>query len=95
MPGVNENHQPQYDPKEAIKNGKLVQQQRARERAIRDAKRRLKAAEKLGDENKINQAKTLIRARQAKLREFIKETNAGKEIPILVRDYTREKVSDI
>lgn len=94
-PGVNENHQPQYDPEEAIKNGKLVQQQRARERAIRDAKRRLKAAEKLDDENKINQAKTLIRARQAKLREFIKETNAGKEIPILVRDYTREKVSDI
>lgn len=92
---MNENHQPQYDPEEAIKNGKLVQQQRARERAIRDAKRRLKAAEKLGDENKINQAKTLIRARQAKLREFIKETNAGKEIPILVRDYTREKVSDI
>lgn len=95
VPGVNENHQPQYDPKEAIKNGKLVQKQRARERAIRDAKRRLKAAEKLGDENKINQAKTLIRARQAKLREFIKETNAGKKIPILVRDYTREKVSDI
>lgn len=94
-PGVNENHQPQYDPEEVIKNGKLVQQQRARERAIRDAKRRLKAAEKLGDENKINQAKTLIRARQAKLREFIKETNAGEEIPILVRDYTREKVSDI
>lgn len=94
-PGVNENHQPQYDPEEAIKNGKLVQQQRARERAIRDAKRRLKAAEKLDDENKINQAKTLIRARQAKLCEFIKETNAGKEIPILVRDYTREKVSDI
>lgn len=95
VPGVNENHQPQYDPKEAIKNGKLVQKQRVRERAIRDAKRRLKAAEKLGDENKINQAKTLIRARQAKLREFIKETNAGKEIPILIRDYTREKVSDI
>ena len=94
-PGVNENHQPQYDPKEAIKNGKLVQKQRARERAIRDAKRRLKAAEKLGDENKINQAKTLIRARQAKLREFIKETNAGKEIPILVRDYDREKIIDI
>ena len=94
VPGVNENHQPQYDPKEAIKNGKLVQKQRARERAIRDAKRRLKAAEKLGDENKINQAKTLIRARQAK-REFIKETNAGKEIPILVRDYDREKIIDM
>lgn len=95
VPGVNENHQPQYDPKEAIKNGKLVQQQRARERAIRDAKRRLKAAEKLDDKKMINQTKTLLRARQAKLREFIKETNVGKEIPILVRDYTREKISDI
>lgn len=95
VPGVNVNHQPQYDPKEAIKNGKLVQQQRARERAIRDAKRRLKAAEKLGDKNKINQAKTLIRARQAKLRDFIKETNTGKEIPILARDYDREKIIDI
>lgn len=95
VPGVNENHQPQYDPKEAIKNGKLVQQQRARERAIRDAKRRLKAAEKLDDKKMIDQTKTLLRARQAKLREFIKETNVGKEIPILVRDYTREKISDI
>lgn len=94
-PGVNENHQPQYDPEEAIKNGKLVQQQRARERAIRDAKRRLKAAEKLDDKKMIDQTKTLLRARQAKLREFIKETNVGKEIPILVRDYTREKISDI
>lgn len=72
-PGVSENHQPQYDPDEAIKNGKLVQQQRARERAIRDAKKRL-------------------RARQAKLRDFIKETNAGKKNPILVRDYSREKI---
>lgn len=95
VPGVNENHQPQYDPKEAIKNGKLVQQQRARERAIRDAKRRLKAAEKLDDKKMIDQTKTLLRARQAKLRDFIKETNVGKEIPILVRDYTREKISDI
>lgn len=94
-PGVNENHQPQYDPEEAIKNGKLVQKQRARERAIRDAKRRLKAAEKLDDKKMIDQTKTLLRARQAKLREFIKETNAGKEIPILVRDYDREKIIDM
>ncbi|WP_407567707.1 phage minor capsid protein [Limosilactobacillus fermentum] len=35
---------------EAIKNGKLVQQQRARERAIRDAKKRLRVAEQLGDD---------------------------------------------
>ena len=50
-PSVSENHQPQYDPDEAIKNGKLVQQQRARERAIRDAKKRLRVAEQLGDDH--------------------------------------------
>lgn len=87
-PGVSENHQPQYDPDEAIKNGKLVQQQRARERAIRDAKKRLRVAE----HQMVSQTKTLLRARQAKLRDFIKETNAGKKNPILVRDYSREKI---
>lgn len=91
VPGVSINHQPQYDPEEAIKNGKLVQQQRARERAIRAAKHRLRAAEELGDVEMVNQAKTLLRARQGKLREFIKDTNAGHKLPILTRDYSREK----
>ena len=91
-PGVSENHQPQYDPEEAIKNGKLVQQQRARERAIRDAKKRLAVAEQLGDEKMISQTKTLLSARQAKLRQFISDTNAGKDPPILTRDYAREKI---
>lgn len=91
VPGVSVNHQPQYDPEEAIKNGKLVQKQRARERAIRDAKHRLKAAEELGDVEMQNKAKTLIRARQSKMRDFIKETNAGHKTPILARDYAREK----
>lgn len=90
--GVNTNHQPQYDPEEAIKNGKLVQQQRARERAIRDAKKRLKAAEDLGDVEMVNQTKMLLRARQGKLREFIKDTNVGHKVPILTRDYSRERV---
>ena len=91
-PGVSENHQPQYDPGEAIANGKLVQQQRARERAIRDAKKRLAVAEQLGDDQMVSQTKTLLRARQAKLRDFIKETNAGRDTPLLVRDYAREKI---
>ena len=91
-PGVNTNHQPQYDPKEAIANGKLVQQQRARERSIRDAKRRLEAAKRLDDEEQVSHAKTLIRARQAKLRQFIKDTNADKGKQILVRDYDREQI---
>ncbi|WP_323064637.1 phage minor capsid protein [Limosilactobacillus reuteri] len=71
VPGVNENHQPQYDPEKAIANGKLVQKQRARERAIRDAKHRLVAAKELGDEEQITKCKTLIRARQANMRDFI------------------------
>lgn len=92
MPGVSENHQPQYDPEQAVRNGKIVQQQRARERAIRDAKHRLAAVKELGDEKEISRAKTLIRARQAKLREFIKNTNHGRKVPLLHRDYDREKV---
>ena len=93
VPGLSTNHQPQYDPDEAIKNGKLVQAQRARERAIRDAKKRLKAAEELGDEEMINRTKTLIRARQSKMRDFIKDTNAGHKTPILTRDYGRERIN--
>ena len=93
VPGLNTNHQPQYDPDEAIKNGKLVQAQRARERAIRDAKKRLKAAEELGDEEMIDRTKTLIRARQSKMRDFIKGTNAGHKTPILTRDYDRERIN--
>lgn len=91
-PGVSGNHQPQYDPDEAIANGKLVQQQRARERAIRDAKKRLAVAEQLGDDQMVSRAKTLLRARQAKLRQFISDTNAGRDTPLLTRDYTREKI---
>lgn len=92
VPGVNVNHQPQYDPKQAVKNGKIVQKQRARERAIRDAKHRLVAAKELGDEEQVAKCKTLIRARQANMREFIKQTNENHKVPILTRDYNREKI---
>lgn len=95
VPGVSVNHQPQYDPDEAIKNGKIVQQQRARERAIRDAKHRLAVAEELGDVKMIIKTKTLIRARQSKMREFIKSANHGRKVPLLHRDYSREKIPKI
>ena len=91
-PKLNKNHEPQYNPAEAIKNGKIVQQQRARERGIREAKKRLKAAQELGDAQGEAKAKALLRARQAKLRQFIKGTNAGRDNPLLSRDYSREKV---
>lgn len=93
--GVNVNHQPQYDPKEAIKNGNLQQRQRAYERSIRDYKKRLNAAEMLGDDETATKLKTLIAGRQKQLREFIKDTNKeAKNGPILVRDYSREQAYD-
>lgn len=93
-PGVNVNNMTQYNPKEAIRNGNLRQKQRYYERSIRDAKKRLKVAEELEDEQMITHTKTLIAARQKKLREYIKETNRmyGKKHDILTRDYAREQV---
>ncbi|WHS10362.1 polymorphic toxin type 50 domain-containing protein [Ligilactobacillus salivarius] len=93
-PGVNINNMTQYNPKEAIRNGNLRQKQRYYERSIRDAKKRLKVAEELEDEQMITHTKTLISARQKKLREYIKETNKmyGKKYDILTRDYAREQV---
>lgn len=69
----------------------MQQKQRAYERSIREAKKRLKAAEDMGDEEAISRYRTLVRARQNRLREFIKEANAGKH-NILVRDYSREGI---
>ncbi|WP_195558364.1 phage minor capsid protein [Ligilactobacillus salivarius] len=93
--GVNVNNMTQYNPKEAIRNGNLRQKQRYYERSIRDAKKRLKIAEELEDEQMITRTKTLISARQKKLREYIKETNKlyGKNHDILIRDYDREQIT--
>ena len=52
----------QYNPKEAIRNGNLQQKQRYYERSTRDAKKRLKVAEELEDEQMITHTKTLIAA---------------------------------
>lgn len=94
---VNVNHQPQYDPQEAIKNGNLQQRQRAYERSIREAKKRLKVAEAMGDNEMVTKTNLLIAGRQKQLREFIKQVNADskKDYPILVRDYSREQVYNI
>ncbi|MGR3742124.1 phage minor capsid protein [Companilactobacillus sp. DQM5] len=86
IPGVNINNQPQYDPKEAIKNGELQQRQRQIERAIRNNKSKLNAATQLNDENGIFKYKNLIRNQQAALRDYLKKHSA------LNRDYSREKV---
>ena len=93
-PGVNINNMTQYNPKEAIRNGNLRQKQCYYERSIRDAKKRLKVAEELEDEQMIARTKTLIAARQKKLREYIKETNKmySKKYDILTRDYARKQI---
>lgn len=83
--GVNENNQIQYDPEKAYERGKLVQQQRYHERQIRKAKRSLKLAEEIGDEETIRKYRTLVRSRQAKIREFISEHD-------LPRRYDKERV---
>ncbi|EAC3893013.1 minor capsid protein [Listeria monocytogenes] len=63
----------------------LSQQQRLMERDIRAAKRKLSAAEELGDELTVKKAKQAVRTKQSKLRAFVKTHN-------LTRQYSREKV---
>ncbi|MBC1913091.1 minor capsid protein [Listeria booriae] len=65
----------------------LRQTQRRLERDVRAAKRRLSAAETLGNDESIQKAKQLIRARQKAVREFTREHK-------LTRQYDREKIFD-
>lgn len=65
----------------------LRKTQRKLERDVRAAKRRLSAAETLGNDESIQKAKKLIRERQASVRAFTKEHQ-------LTRQYDREKIFD-
>lgn len=78
---------------------KLTQEQRARERGIRAAKRRVKAAEAVMDVNptdaaqaELDHSKELLKNRQASMREFIKQANsmAKPGTQVLVREPERE-----
>ncbi|MBC6150107.1 minor capsid protein [Listeria booriae] len=75
------------DDKENKKTYDLRQTQRQLERDVRAAKRRLSAAETLGNDESISKAKKLINRRQKAVREFTKEHN-------LTRQYAREKIFD-
>lgn len=83
--GVMENNQPQYSESEMTHNRELRQRQRYYERQIRQAKRELKLAEIIGDEETIQAKKKLVRNRQARIREFVAEHD-------LTRQYNRERV---
>lgn len=85
VPGINENNQPQYSKEEMTQNREEREKQRYHERQIRDAKRRLKLAEIVGDKDVIEREKKLLRNRRARMREFINETGR-------TREYARERV---
>src|SRR5690625_434442 len=83
--GISENNQPQYSESEMTHNRELRQRQRYLERQIRQAKRELKLAEIIGDEDTIQAKKRLVRNRQARIREFVRDND-------LTRQYNRERV---
>lgn len=70
---------------------KLEQQQRALEREIRKAKRKV---EGFTDPENVAMAKAQLKDKQKQLREFIKQTNAEEGKEVLRRDSGREKVYD-
>lgn len=83
--GISENNQPQYTEEEMTKGRIERQKQRYHERQIRQAKQELEIAKTVGDEHSIRMKQRLLRNRQARIREFIKET--GRK-----RFYDRERV---
>ncbi|WP_316242684.1 phage minor capsid protein [Lactiplantibacillus plantarum] len=84
--GVNTNKQPQYDPQTAIAKGDIQAKQRGYERAIRQSKKKLAAAHKLGDDVGVSRYKSLISNQQKSLRELVNDHD------FLHRDYSREQV---
>lgn len=66
---------------------KLEQQQRALERAVRRAKRKI---EGLSDPENIKKAKTELRQAQKELKDFIDKVNADEGETVLKRDYGKE-----
>lgn len=86
IPGVSTNNQPQYDPEEAIANGKLQQKQRALERNVRAEKRKLELAQELGDEEGMLKYSLGVKKYQRGLRYLVDNHDT------LVRQYGREKI---
>lgn len=84
--GVNTNNQPQYDPEEAKANGDIQAKQRGYERAIRQTKKKLAAAQELGDDEGVSRYKSLLSNQQKSVRELVRQHD------FLHRDYSREQV---
>lgn len=88
IPGVSTNNLHPVDPDTAIANAKIQQDQRRMERAIRQSKSKLQAAEELGDQDGIKHFKLQIRNQQSAVRQLVKKHD------FLSREYSREKVID-
>lgn len=74
-PDTMTNHYQQFDPEEAMEKSKVQAKQRSIERAIRATKKRINAAEALGDKESFNKYRMRRNAQQAKMREFLKEND--------------------
>lgn len=83
--GIMENNQPKYSEEEMKHNRELREKQRYLERRIREAKRSLRLAEIIGDEEAIQKHRKILRSRQATIRQFVEKHN-------LTRQYERERV---
>lgn len=77
------------DNSDSERRYKLEQQQRALEREIRKAKRKVNG---FTDPENIRKAKAELKAAQKKLKEFIDKVNADEGETVLKRDYGKEKV---
>ena len=75
------------DNSEIERRYKLEQQQRALEREIRKAKRKV---EGFTDPANVKKAKAELRQAQRKLKDFIEQTNAAEDTTVLKRDYGKE-----
>ncbi len=73
-------------PSDAIKQEKLIQNQRRLERGIRKSKLALQSAKELGDEDAQMHYKALIRTQQAATRQYVNSHDG------LVRQYQREQI---
>lgn len=85
--GISHNYQPQFDPKEAVKNAEVQQKQRYFERQIRAYKRKKELAVRLDDQEQIKAMNSKIRAYQAKTREIVRNNK------FLARQYNREQIN--
>lgn len=75
------------DNSDSERRYKLEQQQRALEREIRKAKRKV---EGFTDPANVKKAKAELRQAQRKLKDFIEQTNAAEDTTVLKRDYGKE-----